>query len=363
MHIRSIMMSLLLIFFIASLSISQSTVHESFEYPLTTIAGLGTASGGFGDAWFVHEEGGVEGLAAIGQGFFNYADLNWAIPVASTDSTHIQVNKKRAWADHMRYKRPLAETWPNEAGKIYWVSYLLDVKEPLPAGNTYFMVKLYYDDGELLAIGKGGGRDTSPPVWTCGSGWPGMSGDDVSEVEILGGPVWLVVRIDMSGGTGVERTFMWVDPDPSAEPDTNAAIVKRNSNMPSGFNSIALEYGGDGPDVTLVFDEIKIASEYADLTTSIRLVQNLPYQFVLSQNYPNPFNPSTTISYTIQNRTQVDLSVYDLLGRKVAVLVDGVQNAGEHVLSFSGADLPSGIYYYTLKTDNGMITKKMVLLK
>jgi len=362
MHIRSIMMSLLLIFLIASLSMSQSMISESFEYPLTTIADLGTASDGFGGAWFVHEETGVEGLAAIGKGFFNYGDLNWEIPA---DTTHIQVNKKRAWADHMRYKRPLAETWPNEAGKIYWVSYLLDVKEPLPVGNTYFMVKLYYDDGELLAIGKGGGRDDLTPVWTCGSGWPGQSGDDVSNVDILVGPVWLVVRIDMSGGTGVERTFMWVDPDPSAEPDTNTAIVKRNSNMPSGFNSIALEYGGDGPDVTLVFDEIRIASDYADLSlpTGIRLVQNLPYQFVLSQNYPNPFNPSTTISYTIQNRTQVDLSVYDLLGRKVTVLVNGVQNAGEHVLSFSGADLPSGIYYYTLKTDNGMITKKMVLLK
>lgn len=361
MHIRSIMMSLLFIFLITSLSMSQSVVHESFEYPLTTIAGLGTASDGFGGPWFVHESGGIEGLAAIGEGFFNYADLNWAVPVASTDSSHIQVSKKRAWADHMRYKRPLAETWPNTEGETYWVSYLLDVKEPLPVANTYFMVKLFYDDGELLAIGKAGGGPT-PPVYTCGSGWTG-EGDDLSDVEILGGPVWLVVRIDMSGGTGSDRTFMWVDPDPSAEPDTTTANVKRNSTMPGGFNSIALEYGGDGADVTLDFDEIKIASSYADLITGIRLVQNLPYQFILSQNYPNPFNPSTTISYTIQKRTQVDLSVYDLLGRKVAVLVCGVQNAGSHMLSFSGADLPSGIYYYTLKTDNGIMTKKMVLLK
>jgi len=84
----------------------------------------------------------------------------------------------------MRYKRPLAATWPNEAGKHYWISYMIDIKEPLPAGNTYFMVKLYHDESELVAIGKGGGRDANAPVWTCGSGWPGGSGDDVSNVEL-----------------------------------------------------------------------------------------------------------------------------------------------------------------------------------
>ena len=364
MRMRTIVTSLALVLLITSLAISQSLVRESFDYSLTTIAGLGTASDGFGGPWFSHEDGGIEGLAAIGNNFFSYGDLNWEIPA---DTIHVQVSKKRAWGDHMRYKRPLAETWPNVAGQSYWVSYLLDVKEPLPVGNTYFMIKLYYDDSEIMAIGKGGGRDANPPVWTCGSGWPGGSGDDVSDVEIVAGPVWLVVRIDMTGSADNNRTFMWVDPDPSAEPDTNSAIVKRNSTMANGINSIALEYGGDGLDVTLVFDEIRLASSYADLSSPITKVHltknNLPNEFALSQNYPNPFNPSTNISYSLNTKGKVRLSVYDIRGREVAVLVDGFQSAGNQTVKFSGDDLTSGIYFYRLQTANEVITKKMTLLK
>jgi hypothetical protein len=295
---------------------------------------------------------------------FNYADLNWVIPETGN---HIQVTKKNAWSDHQRYKRPLAAAWPNVAGRKYWVSYLLDVKEPLPVGNTYFMVKLYSGTSELMAIGKGGGRDANPPVFTCGSGWPGASGADVSSVEITAGPVWLVVRIDMSGGTGVERTFLWVDPDPAGgEPDTSTAIVKRNSSMPNGFDTIALEFGGDGANVVLIFDEIRLAASFPELSSAITSVAStdiLPVQFGLSQNYPNPFNPDTKIHYELKSHGQVRLAVYDLMGREVAVLVEGVQNAGSHTVAFSGAGFRSGIYFYRLETDREIITKRMVLAK
>ncbi|UCE05469.1 MAG: T9SS type A sorting domain-containing protein [bacterium] len=364
MQIRTIVTSFALVVLMTSLAMSQSLVRESFSYP-ATLDGLGLAADGWGGNWAIDPtDNGVEGLAVVAGNVFNYDDLNWEIP---DTGNHIQVTKKNAWSDHQRYKRQMATTWPNEAGQSYWVSYLLDVKEPLPVGNTYFMVKLYHDDSELLAIGKGGGRDTSPPVWTCGSGWPGMSGDDVSDVEIVAGPVWLVVRIDMSGGAGSERTFMWVDPDPMAEPDTNSAIVKRNSSMPNGINTIGLEFGGDGENVVLIFDEIRIASSYADMSTpitSVRLTKNnIPYRFALSQNYPNPFNPVTNISYTLKSKGKVRLSVYDIRGREVVVLVDGVQNPGSQIVRFSGSNLVSGIYFYRLQTVNGVITKKMTLIK
>jgi hypothetical protein len=229
------------------------------------------------------------------------------------------------------------------------------------------MVKLYSGTSELVAIGKGGGRDANPPVFTCGSGWPGSSGADVSSVEITAGPVWLVVRIDMSGGTGLERTFMWVDPDPAGgEPDTNTAIVKRNSSMPNGFNTIGLEFGGDGQDVQLIFDEIRLATSFPELSSPITSVfsrDNIPVRFGLSQNYPNPFNPDTKIHYELKSHGQVRLSVYDLMGREVAVLVEGIQNAGSYTVTFSGAGLHSGIYFYRLQTTKEVITKKMVLTK
>ncbi|MFH1195859.1 MAG: sugar-binding protein, partial [bacterium] len=89
----------------------------------------------------------------------------------------------------------------------------------------------------------------------------------------------------------------------------------------------------------------------------------VPVTFNLAQNYPNPFNPSTKISYSIESMDKVRLSVFDVLGREVAVLVNDVQNAGSHEVSFVGSNLSSGVYFYKLQTSNAVITKKMLLLK
>jgi hypothetical protein len=116
--------------------------------------------------------------------------------------------------------------------------------------------------------------------------------------------------------------------------------------------------------VRLVFDEIRIATSFGGLSTGVpSMPGSVPAQFALSQNYPNPFNPSTKILYTLQTTAQVRLSVYDLLGREVAVLVDAVQHAGEHEATFRGEGLTSGVYFYRLNSAEGFITKKMVLMK
>jgi hypothetical protein len=126
-----------------------------------------------------------------------------------------------------------------------------------------------------------------------------------------------------------------------------------------------LEFGGDGADVQLVFDEIRVATSFAALSTPTGVHDPgvAPLQFSLLQNYPNPFNPSTNILYTLKRTEQVRLSVYDLLGREVAALVSGVQQAGEHQVTFRGDGLPSGFYFYRLSSTQGVITKKMVLMR
>ncbi len=94
-----------------------------------------------------------------------------------------------------------------------------------------------------------------------------------------------------------------------------------------------------------------------------------PLEFNLSQNYPNPFNPSTTIKYTVvklynqKGDAFVQIMVYDLLGRKVAVLVNEKKQPGNYQVEFNAHNLPSGLYFYRLKTGNFISTKKMVLLK
>ena len=86
-------------------------------------------------------------------------------------------------------------------------------------------------------------------------------------------------------------------------------------------------------------------------------------QFDLYQNYPNPFNPSTTINYTIPERSNVNLKVYDLTGREIATLVQEVQEAGGHSVNFNAEKLSSGVYFYKITAGQYSSVKKMILIK
>ena len=95
---------------------------------------------------------------------------------------------------------------------------------------------------------------------------------------------------------------------------------------------------------------------------------SLVTDFKLFQNYPNPFNPTTKIKYEIPDQVRNDsrlvtLKVYDVLGNEIATLVNEEKPAGEYKVQFDGTGLPSGIYFYQLKTGNYFATKKMVLIK
>ena len=85
--------------------------------------------------------------------------------------------------------------------------------------------------------------------------------------------------------------------------------------------------------------------------------------FALSQNYPNPFNPSTTIRFSLPVSRFVVLKIYDVLGKEIAVLINEQLSAGEHSVQFNAADIPSGIYFYSLHAGTFTSTKKLVLMK
>jgi len=94
----------------------------------------------------------------------------------------------------------------------------------------------------------------------------------------------------------------------------------------------------------------------------------LPVNFRLSQNYPNPFNPATSISYTLPRKSNVELTIYNVIGQTVRTLIKNDEVAGNHTVTWDGCDnkgnsLSSGLYLYRLKTDDGTQTKKMSLLK
>jgi hypothetical protein len=112
-----------------------------------------------------------------------------------------------------------------------------------------------------------------------------------------------------------------------------------------------------------------IMTEKFDEVSNISASQSdVPNDFLLEQNYPNPFNPSTTIRYYLKEKAQAKLTVYDLLGQKIQILVNGPQEQGKKNISWDGRDLrgnpvASGIYIYRLEAGDFVQSRKMILLK
>ena len=109
-----------------------------------------------------------------------------------------------------------------------------------------------------------------------------------------------------------------------------------------------------------------IAKYSCGILTSVddgKRTDTLPQQFLMEQNYPNPFNPTSTIRYIIPQKGFVKISVYDVLGREISVLVNEEKNPGRYEIIFDAKELSSGIYFYTIRAAGFTQSKKMILMK
>ncbi len=98
-------------------------------------------------------------------------------------------------------------------------------------------------------------------------------------------------------------------------------------------------------------------------SSELSIVINTVVDFALDQNYPNPFNPTTQIGYSVGQRANVSVVVYDLLGREIAELVNEVKEPGSYKVNFNASNLPSGVYTYRIQSGSFVQTKKMMLMK
>ena len=93
-----------------------------------------------------------------------------------------------------------------------------------------------------------------------------------------------------------------------------------------------------------------------------------PSVYILDQAYPNPFNPNTNIVYKLPEDSNVRITVYDILGTEIAILVNGTQNSGSNIVQWNatndqGQPVPAGLYFYRIEAGTFKQTKKMILLK
>ncbi|MEN9839289.1 MAG: hypothetical protein RL177_768 [Bacteroidota bacterium] len=123
-----------------------------------------------------------------------------------------------------------------------------------------------------------------------------------------------------------------------------------------------------GENVQLVVVAMDIHNNASAPSTGVTVPTSIdddqsPNEFALSQNFPNPFNPSTVIGYQLSVSGPAKLTVFDVLGREIAVLVDGVMPAGSHTVNFDAVNLTSGMYVYRLEAGGKVLTRKMTLVK
>lgn len=169
-----------------------------------------------------------------------------------------------------------------------------------------------------------------------------------SNIHLTSGELTHNNNISMTNGS-VTVNFSYTAPSTSTVDTIWATGLATNSN------------GGSGGDYWNWANSKRVVVR--SLTGVINISNETPGSFSLLQNYPNPFNPSTKIRFNVPKNSLVKLTVYDLSGKEVEVLVNGMLNTGEYEAEWMPHNLASGIYFYTLKSSDFTGTRRMVLTK
>ncbi len=167
---------------------------------------------------------------------------------------------------------------------------------------------------------------------------------------------YYVVPYLIGGYSGYRFTTAFVGTDSAIN-----SHVQQVTDSTGKSNVVALVSGEDYSDMNIGTVQ-KVTAIEPGLGTN-GSDNSIPKSFVLSQNYPNPFNPSTVIRFGLPDQEKVTLMIYNILGERVATLLDAELSAGYHTVTFDASNLASGIYIYQLRGFNVNITKKMMLTK
>ncbi len=216
-----------------------------------------------------------------------------------------------------------------------WTKAGLMIRDDLTPNSKYALICLASDNGEHFQFRTANGGESAD-----------AAGEKVKPARYL-----KIVRIgDIFQG--------WTSADGKAWLKIGQAEIKMSGQI---YVGMAVTAHHASKTSTAVFSGLIFKTKPTDVEE--KPADAAPTAYELFRNYPNPFNPSTTIGFALPVDAKVKLTVYDILGREVSVLVDGKLSAGVHRYEFDAADLPSGVYFYRLKTPDQTLTNKMMLIK
>jgi hypothetical protein len=219
------------------------------------------------------------------------------------------------------------------------------------ASSGPYLIRIYKggglrfdEDEEMLAYVFGDGSDT-PMRFVIRDSNNQLEASNWIDISWIG---WRLVRWEMTD----ETSNAWVNGDGNLDGELFIDSIQLSYNE----NVSALQG-------SIIVDELKVAQIELVTSNEEELSSNKPQSYELNQNYPNPFNPSTVISYSLPEASDVSLDIYNLTGQLIANIDDGSRHAGTHNINFDAGHLSSGVYIYRLTAGNMVLTKKMTLIK
>ena len=166
-------------------------------------------------------------------------------------------------------------------------------------------------------------------------------------IDTLGNKDYTTIKYGPAGNT------LWVR---SYNGETGGSDMSNFIKLDAGNSVIVTGNSpGNGQDIVTI--------KYSQNVGISQISNEIPRKFSLSQNFPNPFNPSTTINFSITEKTLVRLEVFNILGELAAQPVNSLLNAGFYSAAFDASGMASGVYFYTLTDGSKKLTKKMILIK
>jgi hypothetical protein len=273
-----------------------------------------TATAGYDYVTIKYSSNGDSISSARYNGTAGGSDVPFAMTIDASDNIYITGSSQGAGANSnyltIKYSSNLVQQWVSRyAGGV---------------GGDYAS-SIYYNSGFLYVTGSSPGSGTGYDYVT------------IKYNASTGAQVWL----QRNGGTVNGNDYA-----------TSIAVLDSNQIFVTGS---AVWGSPTGTDYYTI--------RYSQLVGIRRISENVPVGFELFQNYPNPFNPTTNIKFDVPKATLVEIFVYDMLGREVAILVNQKLEAGSFEVSWDASNYTSGIYFYKLVSGSYSETKKMILVK